>query len=67
MAEKPIVTNAMRLLKAAGIVFEVKTYEVDEKDLSGVHVAQVCGLDPSKPAARFPARSGCVWRKPSGR
>ena len=48
MAEKPIVTNAMRLLKAAGIVFEVKTYEVDEKDLSGVHVAQVCGLPPEQ-------------------
>ena len=48
MAEKPIVTNAMRLLKAAGIAFEVKTYEVDEKDLSGVHVAQVCGLPPEQ-------------------
>lgn len=44
MAEKPVVTNAMRLLKAAGIAFEVRTYEVDENDLSGVSVARKCGL-----------------------
>ena len=37
MAEKPVVTNAMRLLKAAGIDFETREYEVDESDLSGVH------------------------------
>ncbi len=44
MAEKPVTTNAMRLLKAARIAFEVRTYEVDESDLSGVSVARKCGL-----------------------
>lgn len=48
MADKAVVTNAMRLLKAAGIDFEVRTYEVDESDLSGVHVAAVCGLPPEQ-------------------
>ena len=37
-------TNAMRILHSAGIQYRVVTYEVDEKDLSGVHVAQTCGL-----------------------
>ena len=40
MAEKPVVTNAMRLLKAAGIDFETREYEVDESDLSGRHIAE---------------------------
>lgn len=48
MADKPVVTNAMRLLKAAGIEFEVRTYEVDEKDLSGVSVAKKTGLNPEE-------------------
>ncbi len=39
------VTNAMRLLKQAGIEFEISSYEVDESDLSGVHLAQVLGVD----------------------
>ena len=41
-----IVTNAMRLLKQAGIEFETSAYEVDESDLSGVHAAQMLGIDP---------------------
>lgn len=32
-------TNAMRLLDAAHIPYEVLTYEVDENDLSGMHIA----------------------------
>ncbi|MGI5883374.1 MAG: Cys-tRNA(Pro) deacylase [Candidatus Spyradocola sp.] len=48
MAEKPVVTNAMRLLKAAGIEFETREYEVDENDLSGVHAAEVLGLPPEE-------------------
>ena len=36
---KPIKTNAMRLLDAAKIPYEVLTYEVDENDLSGTHIA----------------------------
>lgn len=35
----------MRLLEAAGISFRVQEYEVDENDLSGVHVAQQIGED----------------------
>lgn len=37
-------TNAMRILDSAGINYRIVTYEVDEKDLSGVHVAATCGL-----------------------
>lgn len=37
-------TNAMRQLDAAKIPYEVLTYEVDESDLSGTHIAQEVGL-----------------------
>ena len=40
------VTNAMRLLKQAGVEFETGEYEVDESDLSGVHAAQMLNIDP---------------------
>ncbi len=40
------ITNAMRLLKQAGIEFGTSSYEVDENDLSGVHAAQMLGVDP---------------------
>lgn len=43
--EKLQKTNAMRELERAGIAFEVRTYEVDESDLSGVHVAEQLGED----------------------
>ena len=36
-------TNAMRQLDTAGIEYEMAEYEVDESDLSGVHVAEVLG------------------------
>ncbi|MDO4268781.1 MAG: Cys-tRNA(Pro) deacylase [Eubacteriales bacterium] len=39
-------TNVMRLLEAAGIAYRSQEYEVDENDLSGVHVAQALGQDP---------------------
>lgn len=32
------------MLEKAGLAFRVVTYEVDEEDLSGVHVARSCGL-----------------------
>ena len=44
MKEKEIKTNAMRQLDAAGISYEVRTYPVDENDLSGSHMADVVGL-----------------------
>ncbi len=37
-------TNAMRQLDAAKIKYEVRTYEVDENDLSGTHIAEQIGL-----------------------
>lgn len=39
-------TNAMRILDAARIKYDVLEYEYDETDLSGVHIAQNLGLDP---------------------
>ena len=38
-------TNACRLLDQAHIQYEIITYEVDENDLSAVHVAQTIGED----------------------
>ncbi len=37
-------TNVMRMLDKAKITYTVKEYEVDESDLSGVHVAQCVGM-----------------------
>jgi Cys-tRNA(Pro)/Cys-tRNA(Cys) deacylase len=44
--QKKEKTNVMRLLDAAGIVYRTAFYEVDEQDLSGVHVAAQLGQDP---------------------
>lgn len=41
-------TNAMRELERAGVPFEVRTYEVDESDLSGIHVSEQLGEDPAQ-------------------
>jgi len=38
-------TNAMRLLDAAKVPYEVKEYEFDLGDLSGTHAAEALGLD----------------------
>lgn len=38
-------TNAARILDGLKIPYEIKTYTVDENDLSAVHVAEVSGLD----------------------
>ena len=39
-------TNALRMLDSAGIKYECKSYQVDESDLSGTHIAQLLGVDP---------------------
>ncbi len=39
-------TNVMRILDTAKISYETKSYEYSEADLSGVHAAEVLGLDP---------------------
>lgn len=44
--QKQDKTNVMRLLDAAGIAYRVQEYEVDENDLSGIHVANQIGEDP---------------------
>ncbi|MBO5229790.1 MAG: Cys-tRNA(Pro) deacylase [Clostridia bacterium] len=41
-------TNAMRLLEAAKIPFDIMEYEVDESDLSGNSIAKKTGKDPSQ-------------------
>jgi Cys-tRNA(Pro)/Cys-tRNA(Cys) deacylase len=41
-------TNAMRMLDRAKIPYELFTYEVDENDLSGTHVADDVGLPYSQ-------------------
>ena len=38
-------TNAARILDGLGIDYELKTYAVDENDLSAVHVAEVAGMN----------------------
>lgn len=47
MPSKPTKTNALRLLDKAKIAYETRTYEVDENDLSGEHVAAQLGQDPA--------------------
>ena len=41
-------TNAMRQLETAKINFRTAEYEVDENDLSGVHVAKELGQPPEQ-------------------
>lgn len=40
-------TNAMRQLDKAKISYETVEYEVDESDLSGMHIAEQTGLNPN--------------------
>ncbi len=41
--KESVTTNVMRLLKQADIEFVTKEYEVNEDDLSGIHVAEQLG------------------------
>jgi Cys-tRNA(Pro)/Cys-tRNA(Cys) deacylase len=41
-------TNAVRLLEAAGIPYDLREYEVDENDLSAPHVAEAIGMPPEQ-------------------
>lgn len=45
---KPIKTNAMRMLDRAKIEYEAIFYEVDENDLSGIHIADSVSLPYSQ-------------------
>lgn len=40
-------TNAVRLLDKLKIAYSLKEYEVDENDLSAIHVAENQGIDPN--------------------
>ncbi|MCH5187920.1 MAG: Cys-tRNA(Pro) deacylase [Oscillospiraceae bacterium] len=40
-------TNAMRRLDSAKLKYRIQEYTVDENDLSGLHVAEQIGQDPS--------------------
>ncbi len=41
-------TNAARILDKAGISYELQSYEVDENDLSAMHMAESLGLDQNQ-------------------
>ena len=43
-----IKTNAMRMLTAAKIPFESLEYQVDENDLSGIHIAEQLQFPPEQ-------------------
>jgi len=43
-----MTTNALRLVKAAGVAVETREYPVDENDLSAGHVASVLGMDADR-------------------
>jgi len=45
--EKTVKTNVMRILDDAKIDYRTSSYEVSEDDLSGVHGAEMLGIDPS--------------------
>ncbi len=49
-------TNAMRLLDAAKISYEIKEYAVDENDLSGVNIASQIGLPFDRVSKTLTAR-----------
>ena len=48
MKTKVHKTNAMRLLETAGVSYRSATYEVDENDLGGAHVASLMGQAPEQ-------------------
>lgn len=46
MSTKIVKTNAMRMLDAAGIDYDMASYDYNESDLSGVHAAAELGVPP---------------------
>lgn len=48
MKDKTVKTNAMRILEKNNISYTTVTYEVDEKQLDAVHIAQSAGLELEK-------------------
>ena len=52
-------TNVARLLDKAKVAYELIPYEVDENDLSAVHVAASLGEDIDKLAAKVSGNKKC--------
>lgn len=48
MSKKPNKTNAIRMLDKAGVDYKIQTYEVDENDVSGEHVAKQLHQDSNQ-------------------
>ena len=48
MKDKTVKTNAMRILEKNNVSYTTVTYEVDEKQLDAVHIAQSAGLELEK-------------------
>ncbi|MFC1692122.1 Cys-tRNA(Pro) deacylase [Candidatus Latescibacterota bacterium] len=48
MKKKPGKTNAVRLLEKNGIPCELRSYRIDEHDLSAEYVARAIGLPPEQ-------------------
>jgi Cys-tRNA(Pro)/Cys-tRNA(Cys) deacylase len=44
----PQKTNTARILDAAGVPYSLRSYEVDEADLSAPHVADAIGMPPEQ-------------------
>jgi Cys-tRNA(Pro)/Cys-tRNA(Cys) deacylase len=44
----PAKTNAVRMLDAAGMHYELREYAVDENDLTAPHVAEAIGMPPEQ-------------------
>jgi Cys-tRNA(Pro)/Cys-tRNA(Cys) deacylase len=44
----PAKTNAARILDSAGVVYQLREYEVDENDLSAPSVAEKIGMPPEQ-------------------
>lgn len=58
MAQQSDKTNAIRLLEASGLAFEILHYEVDE-DYTAFHAAEKLGLDLKK-AAKAAGDKACA-------
>lgn len=56
-------TNALRLLDAAGIQYQIMEYPVDESDLSALGAAEKLGLPPAQVFKTLVLRgaSGALW------
>ena len=57
---KPVVTNAMRILSSNGIDFRVEEYEIDDSDLSAELTAEVLGMPQERVFKTLVASGDCT-------